>query len=94
MPDPAQFNTDRTHPAGWTITFSNPPINMFVPTTIVELEALIDRSRVGPVREGRSVPVDDSRFSSPISTYPRQLNGQRCWAFGAILCCASRPRQS
>jgi hypothetical protein len=30
-------------------------------------------------------------FSSPISTYPRQLNGQRCWAFGATLCCASRP---
>ena len=25
---------------------------------------------------------------------PRQLNGQGCWAFGATLCCASRPRQS
>ena len=33
-----QFNTDRTYPGRWTITFSNPPINMFVPTTIVELE--------------------------------------------------------
>jgi hypothetical protein len=22
----AQFNTDRTHPGRWTITFSNPPI--------------------------------------------------------------------
>jgi hypothetical protein len=22
----AQFNTDRTHPGWWTITFSNPPI--------------------------------------------------------------------
>jgi hypothetical protein len=31
-------------------------------------------------------------FSSPISTYPRQLNGQRCWAFGVSLCCASHPR--
>ena len=37
----AQFNTDRTHPGLWTITFSNPPINMFVPTTIVELGALM-----------------------------------------------------
>jgi len=37
----AQFNTDRTHPGRWTITFSNPPINMFVPTTIVELGALM-----------------------------------------------------
>ena len=38
QPD-SQFNTDRTHPGRWTITFSNPPINMFVPTTIVELGA-------------------------------------------------------
>ena len=41
MPDPSQFNTDRTHPGLWTITFSNPPINMFVPTTIIELGALM-----------------------------------------------------
>jgi enoyl-CoA hydratase/carnithine racemase len=41
MPGPSQFNTDRTHPGQWTITFSNPPINMFVPTTIVELGALM-----------------------------------------------------
>ena len=30
MPDLSQFNTDRTHPGRWTVTFSNPPINMFV----------------------------------------------------------------
>jgi enoyl-CoA hydratase/carnithine racemase len=41
MPEPSQFNTDRTHPGQWTITFSNPPINMFLPTTIVELGALM-----------------------------------------------------
>jgi enoyl-CoA hydratase/carnithine racemase len=41
MPDTSQFKIDRTYPGRWTITFSNPPINMFVPTTIVELEALI-----------------------------------------------------
>jgi enoyl-CoA hydratase/carnithine racemase len=41
MPAPSQFNTDRTHPGRWTITFNNPPINMFVPTTIVELGALM-----------------------------------------------------
>jgi enoyl-CoA hydratase/carnithine racemase len=41
MPDPSQFNTDRTDPGRWTITFTNPPINMFVPTTIVELGALM-----------------------------------------------------
>ena len=32
-----QFNTGRTYPGRWTITFSNPPINMFVPTTIAVL---------------------------------------------------------
>jgi hypothetical protein len=31
----SQFNIDRTHPGRWTITFSNPPINMFVPTLFV-----------------------------------------------------------
>jgi len=40
QPD-AQFNIDRTHPGRWTITFSNPPINMFLPSTIVELRALM-----------------------------------------------------
>ena len=41
MPDASQFNTDRTHPGLWTITFSNPPINMFVPAMIVELGTLM-----------------------------------------------------
>ena len=41
MTDPSYFNTDRTYPGRWTITFSNPPINMFVPATIVDLGALM-----------------------------------------------------
>src|ERR1700726_5264736 len=41
MPDPSQFNTDRTCPGLWMVTFSNPPINMFVPATIVELGSLM-----------------------------------------------------
>jgi enoyl-CoA hydratase/carnithine racemase len=41
MPDLSQFNIDRSHPGRWTITFDNPPINMFVPSTIVELRALM-----------------------------------------------------
>src|SRR3984885_7440868 len=44
----AQFNIDRTHPGRWTITFSNPPINMFVPTTIVELGALMTGLEADP----------------------------------------------
>src|SRR5512136_3187829 len=48
MPDPSQFNTDRTHPGRWTVTFSNPPINMFVPTTIVELGALMTDLEADP----------------------------------------------
>ena len=41
MPDISQFNVNRADPGQWTITFSNPPINMFVPATIVELRALM-----------------------------------------------------
>jgi enoyl-CoA hydratase/carnithine racemase len=38
----------RTHPGRWTISFSNPPINMFVPTTIVELGALMTNLEADP----------------------------------------------
>ena len=48
MPDNSQFNIDRTCPGRWTITFSNPPINMFVPTTIVELGALMTDFEADP----------------------------------------------
>src|SRR6201981_3040605 len=48
MPDPSQFNIDRTYPGLWTITFSNPPINMFVPSTIVELGALMTDLETDP----------------------------------------------
>jgi enoyl-CoA hydratase/carnithine racemase len=48
MRDPSQFNTDRTHPGRWTITFGNPPINMFVPATIVELGALMTDLEADP----------------------------------------------
>ncbi len=46
--DHSQFNTDRTYPGRWTITFSNPPINMFVPTTMVELGALMTDLEADP----------------------------------------------
>ena len=48
MADPSQFNTDRTYLGRWTITFSNPPINMFVPATIVELRALMTELEADP----------------------------------------------
>ena len=40
MPDRSQFSIDPNYPGLWTITFSNPPINMFVPTTIVEFSGI------------------------------------------------------
>jgi enoyl-CoA hydratase/carnithine racemase len=48
MPNPSQFSIDGTYPGRWTITFSNPPINMFVPTTIVELGALMTDLEADP----------------------------------------------
>jgi enoyl-CoA hydratase/carnithine racemase len=37
----SQFDIDRTYPGLWTIIFNNPPINVFVPSTIVELGELM-----------------------------------------------------
>ncbi len=48
MPVQSQFNTDRTYPGRWTITFSNPPINLFVPTTIDELGVLMTEIEADP----------------------------------------------
>ena len=48
MPDHSHFETDRTHPGRWTVTFNNPPINMFVPATIVELGALMHDLEADP----------------------------------------------
>jgi len=60
MPDSSQFDTDRTNPGRWTITFSNPPINMFVPTTIVELGALMTELDADP-----SVKVVEFQSANP-----------------------------
>ena len=60
MRRPSQFNTDRTYPGLWTITFSNPPINMFVPTTIVELGA-----RMTDLEADRSVKVVVFQSANP-----------------------------
>jgi enoyl-CoA hydratase/carnithine racemase len=43
-----QFTIAQTQPGTRTITFSNPPINMFVPTTIVELAALLTDLEADP----------------------------------------------
>ena len=43
-----EFKIDRTYPGRWTITFTNPPINMFVPTTIVELGVLMTDLEADP----------------------------------------------
>ena len=48
MPNASQFNIDRTCPGLWTITFSNPPINMFVPATILEFGALMTDLEADP----------------------------------------------
>jgi len=48
MTNNSQFNIDRTNPGCWTITFNNPPINMFVPDTIVELGAIMTDIEADP----------------------------------------------
>jgi hypothetical protein len=73
MPEPSQFNTDRTHPGRWTITFSNPPINMFVPTTIVELGALMTELQADPSVKlvvFQSANPDSRRIAKPALAKP------------------------
>ena len=60
MTNTSQFTTDRTHPGRWTITFSNPPINMFVPETIDELRALMT-----DIEADRSVKVAVFQSANP-----------------------------
>ena len=48
MSELSQFTIAETHPRVRTITFSNPPINMFVPATIVELGALVSDLAADP----------------------------------------------
>jgi enoyl-CoA hydratase/carnithine racemase len=48
MSDSSQFHTVRSNPGRWTITFSNPPINIFVPATIIELGALMTELEADP----------------------------------------------
>jgi len=43
-----QLTIDRSRPGLWAITFCNPPINMFLPTTIVELGALMTELEADP----------------------------------------------
>src|SRR3984957_302374 len=52
MMELSQFNIDRTFPGRCTITFNNPPINMFIPATIVELGALMADLEADPAVKG------------------------------------------
>jgi enoyl-CoA hydratase/carnithine racemase len=48
MSDLSQFSIDSTHPGLRRITFGNPPINMFLPASIVELGALMNELEADP----------------------------------------------
>jgi enoyl-CoA hydratase/carnithine racemase len=43
-----QLSIDRSRPGIWSVSISNPPINMFVPATIVELGALMTDLEADP----------------------------------------------
>ena len=75
---PRQFNIDRTYPGRWTITFSNLPINMFVPTTIVELGSLMTDLEADPSVKVVVFQSANPDFFNAHLDVAKQLNGQRC----------------
>ena len=83
--DPSHFHIDRTYPGRWTITFSNPPINMFVPATIVELGALMTDLEADPSVKVVVFQSANPDFFIAHLDGAKALNGPRRWAFGANL---------
>ena len=83
MSDDSQFKIDRTFPGRWTVTFSNPPINMFLPTTIVELGALL-----ADIEADSSVKVVVFQSANPdffvahldVAKAAERWNGSRVWS--------------
>ena len=79
MPNTSQFSIDRFNPGLWTITFSNPPINIFVPETIVELGALMtdleaDKSVKVVVFQSANPEAQINRFGTPTATELQSSN--------------------
>src|SRR5580700_3074864 len=84
MVDPSQFRTDHTHPGQWTITFSNPPINMFVPATIVELGALMTDIGADPSVKVVVFQSANPDFFSALLGVARAAERQEWWANGKV----------
>ena len=69
-----EFKIDRTDPGRWTITFSNPPINMFLPTTIVELGALTNTDPSNATLSGLSLSFNPQSGATSLFG-PSDFNG-------------------
>jgi enoyl-CoA hydratase/carnithine racemase len=89
----AQFNIDRTYPGRWTISFNNPPINMFVPSTIVELGALMTDLEADPSVKVVVFQSANPDFFIAHLDVARQLSGQGVGPL-ARLCAAPLVRAS
>ena len=87
MPDPSQFNIDRTYRGRWTITFSNPPINMFAPSTILELGALMTDLEADPSVKVVVFQSANPDFFIAHLDVAKAAERRERWAFGATLCC-------
>ena len=94
MPDHSQFNVEHTRPGLWTITFSNPPINTFVPKTIIELGALMTDLEADPSLKVVVFESMNPDFFIAHLDVSKAAERPEVLGFGASLCCASRPLQS
>jgi enoyl-CoA hydratase/carnithine racemase len=90
----SQFNIDRACPGRWTITFNNPPINRFVPSTVVELGALMADLEADPSVKVVVFQSANPDFFIAHLDVAKAAERPEIVASGANLCCASCPRQS
>ena len=72
--DYKQLAIDRSKPGLWTVTFSNPPINLLEPATIVELQALVSELEVES-----SLKVVDCRHRTQAPDQSESVQTRRAW---------------
>ncbi len=88
----SQLSIAREHASLWRVTFNNPPINMFVPTTIVELGALMTDLEADPSVKVVVFQSANPDFFVAHLDVAKAAERPEVLGLGATLCCVWHPR--